>query len=63
MSYDVYFVRRHPPQDFEGVPENEHPLKESSDLRSRLVADMNTPRFSRARTAPGNSPTPLPLRR
>lgn len=43
MSYDVYFVRRHPPQDFEGVPENEHPLKESSDLRSRLVADMNTP--------------------
>ncbi|CPX09998.1 Probable signal peptidase I LepB [Mycobacteroides abscessus] len=43
MSYDVYFVRRHPPQDFEHVPENEHPLKESSDLRSRLVADMNAP--------------------
>ncbi|MGC7365731.1 signal peptidase I [Mycobacteroides abscessus subsp. abscessus] len=43
MSYDVYFVRQHPPQDFEHVPENEHPLKKSSDLRSRLVADMNAP--------------------
>ncbi|WJR32123.1 signal peptidase I [Mycobacteroides immunogenum] len=43
MSYDVYFVRQHPPEDFEDLPENEHPLKESPELRSRLVADMNTP--------------------
>lgn len=43
MSYDVYFVRQHPPENFEDVSENEHPLKESPDLRSRLIAEMNTP--------------------
>ncbi|MGH3952789.1 MAG: signal peptidase I [Mycobacterium sp.] len=43
MSYDVYFVRQHPPEGYEDVPENEHPLKDSPDLRSRLIADMNTP--------------------
>ncbi|ORA62656.1 signal peptidase I [Mycobacteroides franklinii] len=43
MSYDVYFVRQHPPENFEDVSENEHPLKQSPDLRSRLTAEMNTP--------------------
>lgn len=43
MSYDVYFVRQHPPENFEDVSDNEHPLKESPDLRSRLIAEMNTP--------------------